>query len=147
MTDEAYLEYVLADEIPLTKAIGIKVKKFTGDSLTLTAPLENNLNHKKTAFGGSLYSIAVLTGWGLLTMHLRAAGLKGQIVIHNSRVNYLRPVTGEIVASCSVDVNVGIEKFLRIYQRKGVSRVLLSVQIRSGDKVAVDFVGRYVVHQ
>ena len=147
MNDERYLQNVLAEEIPLSRAIGITVKKYTGESLTLTAPLENNLNHKSTAFGGSLYSVAVLAGWGLLHMHLRAAGLQGKIVIHDSRVKFLRPVTGEIVATCSVDVEAGLEKFLQIYRRKGKSRVLLSAQIHDREKVAVDFTGRYVVHQ
>lgn len=147
MTDELYLQNVLAEEIPLTQAIGITVKNFTGDSLTLSAPLENNLNHKTTAFGGSLYSVAVLAGWGLLHMHLRTAELPGKIVIHESRIKYLRPVTGEIIASCSIDVNTGVEKFLEIFRRKKVARVLLSVQILQDGKVAVDFAGRYVVHQ
>lgn len=147
MSDEHYLQEVLAEEIPLTKAIGITVKKFTGDSLTLSAPLENNLNHKSTAFGGSLYSVAVLAGWGLLHMHMRAAELPGKIVIHESRIKYLRPVTGEIIATCSIAVDTGIEKFLQIFRRKKVARVLLSVQILQGGKVAVDFTGRYVVHQ
>ncbi len=147
MNDERYLQNVLAEEIPLSRAIGITVKKYTGESLTLTAPLENNLNHKSTAFGGSLYSVAVLAGWGLLHMHLRAAGLQGKIVIHDSRVKFLHPVTGEIVATCSVDVEAGLEKFLQIYRRKGKSRVLLSAQIHDREKVAVDFTGRYVVHQ
>jgi thioesterase domain-containing protein len=64
MTSE--LQKILYSEIPLTKAIGIEVCEFTGLSLTLKAPLEKNINHKCTAFGGSLYSVAVLSGWGLI---------------------------------------------------------------------------------
>ena len=65
------LENVLHSEIPLTREIGIEVVDYTGDSLTLKAPLEKNINHKCTAFGGSLYSVSVLSGWGLIHLLMK----------------------------------------------------------------------------
>ena len=49
------LQKVLNEEIPLTNAIGISVESCDSLSLTLAAPLHKNINHKRTAFGGSLY--------------------------------------------------------------------------------------------
>ncbi len=43
---------------------GIIVEAADDDEpVVLRAPLAPNANHKGTAFGGSLYSLAVLTGW------------------------------------------------------------------------------------
>ena len=75
------LQKVLHLEIQLTRAIGIEVVEYGENGLTLYAPLDNNINHKSTAFGGSLYSVSVLTGWGLLYLLLIKYGLSGQIVI------------------------------------------------------------------
>ena len=56
------LRNVLHEEIPLTKAMGVEVNSYDGHCLVLSAPLDPNTNHKDTAFGGSLYSLAVLAG-------------------------------------------------------------------------------------
>jgi len=61
-SQEQLLQQTLKHEIPLTQATGIKVFEVTEDSITLRAALENNVNHKSTAFGGSLYSLSLLTG-------------------------------------------------------------------------------------
>ena len=87
MTDwVARLQSTLHTEIPLTQTMGIKVIAYGDRQLTLKAPLQPNINHKSTAFGGSLYSIAVLSGWGLLFLLLQEQELSGQIVIARSEV-------------------------------------------------------------
>ena len=78
------LQELLNSEIPLTNAIGIKVVDYNDCGLTLSAPLKNNINHKCTAFGGSLYSVSVLSGWGLIYLLLNKYNLKGHIVIQES---------------------------------------------------------------
>ena len=55
--------------------MGIRVAAYDGTSLKLTAPLAPNINHKSTAFGGSLYSLAVLCGWGIVHLKLAEAAL------------------------------------------------------------------------
>jgi len=97
------LQEILNTEIPLTKAIGIKVVEYNDNRLTLRAPIDNNINHKCTAFGGSLYSISVLTGWGLIYLLLKEYGLSGHIVIHESNTKFLKPVATDIIARCGFD--------------------------------------------
>lgn len=140
------LEAKLHEEIPLTQAIGIKVEHYTGNSLTLSAPLANNINHKSTAFGGSLYSIAVLAGWGLLYSKMKELGLSGHIVIQQSNINYLQPVREDIFATCSIDSIEKFDRFIKIFNKKGIARIKLVSEIRQGDDVAVEFEGSYVVH-
>ena len=59
----AALEKRILTDIPLARHIGVRVVEFDGSSLALGAPLAANSNHKGTAFGGSLFSLAVLAGW------------------------------------------------------------------------------------
>jgi len=56
------LQERIDQEIPLAKHIGIVVESADDTTVVLRAPLAPNGNHKGTAFGGSLYSVAVLSG-------------------------------------------------------------------------------------
>lgn len=140
------LQEILESEIPLTKAIGIVVEDYKENSLSITAPLLNNSNHKNTAFGGSLYSVSVLSGWGLLYLLLVRHQLKGHIVIQESNTKFLKPVTTDIIANCAFESDKQIETFLQAYRRKGIARIQLQSKIISGSGVNVIFDGRYVIH-
>jgi thioesterase domain-containing protein len=140
------LQEVLHSEIPLTKEIGIEVRKYTELSLTLYAPLENNINHKCTAFGGSLYSVSVLSGWGLIYLLLKQHGLSGHIVIQESTIKFLKPVVSNIISKCSFGSKEQYEKFIKMYKRKGIARIQLESHISSGTEANVIFSGSYVIH-
>lgn len=144
MIDE--LQKVLHSEIPLTKAIGIEVVEYNDRGLTLRAPLESNINHKCTAFGGSLYSVCVLSGWSLIYLLLREHGLSGHVVIQKSRTEFLKPVASDIVASCAFDSAEQCERLLRTYKRKGLARIRLQSCVVCNDQASVLFEGAYVVH-
>ena len=142
----AELQQVLRSEIPLTRHIGVSVDSYCDGELTISAPLENNINHKCTAFGGSLYSVAVLSGWGLVYLLLKEQGLAGHIVIQKSQVEYLLPVAETITATCAFKSEGQVSKFVKIYRRKGLARITLQSRILSEGKLAVLFSGDYVVH-
>ena len=141
------LENVLHSEIPLTREIGIEVVDYTGDSLTLKAPLEKNINHKCTAFGGSLYSVSVLSGWGLIHLLMKEQGLTGHIVIQESHTRFLKPVAQDLVATCAFDSAEQQERFLRMYKKKGIARLALTSRMSSGGETLLEFHGNYVVHK
>ncbi len=143
---EKILEQVFREEIPLTQAIDARVREYTGQSLTLTAPLENNINHKNTAFGGSLYSVCVLSGWGLIFLLLKEQGLTGHIVIQESNTKFLNPVGDDLVATCTFNSEKQVERFITTFKRRGVARIKLTSQIQVKGDPAVIFSGSYVVH-
>ncbi len=140
------LQNVLHSEIPLTKHIGLTVVDHTDLSLTLHAPLENNINHKCTAFGGSIYSVLVLSGWGLIYLLLKEHNLSGHIVIQESKTQFIKPVNSDITAKCAFLSTQQIDKFICMYKRKGIARIKLTSKIIVNDKDAVIFNGSYVVH-
>jgi len=140
------LQTILHSEIPLTKAIGLEVLECNESDLTLYAPLENNINHKSTAFGGSLYSVCVLTGWSLIYLLLHRHELSGHIVIQESNTRFIKPVTTGIRSKCAFTSDEQCEKFIRTFKRKGMARIRLESRVICNDETSVIFHGNYVVH-
>ncbi|MBN9388833.1 MAG: thioesterase domain-containing protein [Chloroflexi bacterium] len=140
------LEATLHHEIPLTLALGLTVESYDGQTLVLGAPLEPNINHKATAFAGSLNAVVTLSGWGIVWCLLKEAGITAKIVIQDSQVNYLLPVAGDFVAVCSKPDPAQVRRFQNMLLKKGLGRLELTAEIRSNSQPAVTFQGRYVAH-
>jgi thioesterase domain-containing protein len=141
----ADLEKRILTDIPLARHIGVRVVEFDGSTLVLGAPLAANSNHKGTAFGGSLFSLAVLAGWGLLSAKLRERGVEGELVIQDSRVSYLAPVTGDLSARAVLPTGPELERFLRAVDRYRKGRVRLHVTIEDAGREAVRFEGTFAL--
>ena len=140
------LEKTLHEEIPLTREIGIQVVHATTQQVQLNAPLSPNINHKCTAFGGSLYAVAVLAGWSMVFARLHAAGIHAHIVIQDAKIDYLLPVAETIHAECNVISDTDFAHCLKLFARKGRGRIELPVQIITAQGIAVRFCGNYVIH-
>lgn len=139
------LEEVLHHEIPLSQRIGLTVERYDGTTLALRAPLAPNVNHKSTAFAGSLTAVATLAGWGLTWLLLRQRDLRGVIVIHESATRYQLPVAHDFVAVCHTPDEQAIERFVAALRRRGKARLALTVEIQDdAGRVAVVFTGSYV---
>jgi thioesterase domain-containing protein len=139
------LQATLHSEIPLSKAIGIAVGTYDNGCLTLQAPLGPNINHKDTAFAGSLNALVTLAGWSLTWLVLDAARLSGKIVIQDSTIHYLHPVTQDFVARCCQPEAGDLARFLIMLRKKGRARLELQAAIHEAGACAVSFSGRYVV--
>ncbi|MBA3024553.1 MAG: thioesterase domain-containing protein [Gammaproteobacteria bacterium] len=134
----------LHEHIPLTGAMQLQASAYDGERLELNAPLAPNVNDKGTAFGGSLYNLAVLCGWSLLRLKLNEAGLNEKnIVIHEAHTRYLLPVTGELHAACTLTGDA-LTEFIQPLQKKGRARITLTVAIHQQGRTAVEFTGQYV---
>lgn len=125
--------------------MGVSVTSLSNQQLCLSAPLQQNINHKSTAFGGSLYNLAVLAGWGLIAARLDNAGLRAEIVIQESQIKYIRPVKNNFVACAEIDDEVRFKQFQQQLQRRDKARISLESRIFEQDELAVRFSGRYVV--
>ena len=138
------LQETFYSEIPITKHLGLTVVGYDGEQLALSAPLEANINHKDTAFAGSLNALVTLAGWGLLWLLLKEEELAAKIVIQDSTINYLLPVTKNFVAVCRKPDPVQLARFASMLRRKGRARLELEAEIREEKQLAVTFKGRYV---
>lgn len=141
------LNEVLHNNIPITKQMQISVLKSEARALSLQAPLNKNYNHLNTAFGGSIYSLAVLTGWGMIYSILKQNNMQGHIVIHKSQIEYLKPITSNMKAICNLDDEKVISRFVKVYEKKNVSRIQLEIKVYDEDEICkAVFTGNFVVH-
>lgn len=143
----SYIEALQATfdhEIPITRDIGITVARYDGEQLALTAPLERNVNHKATAFAGSLNSVVTLAGWGMIWLLLKELDISATIVIQDSTSHYRRPITRDFTAICSRPGDEQVEQFARTLREKGRARLELAATISERDVLVMSFQGRYV---
>ena len=136
-----YLQDRIGREFVLARHIGIVVESADDACVVLRAPLAPNANYKGTAFGGSLYSVAVLTGWAWATRYLETRHLPADVVIQESNSRFLVPVEGELRACAAAPSEAQIAKFCRMLQRAGRGRIRLRVEIRFGETLATLFEG------
>jgi thioesterase domain-containing protein len=138
------LQEFLLREIPIANHLGISVAGYQDGCLALNAPLEENSNHHSTGFAGSLNAVTTLAGLGQLWLILKEYGYDAQIVIQNSVVEYLRPVTTDFTAVCRRPDRTLIERLVTALARKGKARLSLSAEISEDGERAVSFTGLYV---
>jgi len=136
-----YLQDRIVGEFTLARHLGIVVESADDSAVVLRAPLAANANYKGTAFGGSLYSVAVLTGWAWVTRYLAARDLAADAVIQESNVRFLAPVQGELRASVAAPPDAQIDKFRKMLQRAGRGRIRLRVEINYDQTLATLFEG------
>ena len=130
--------------IPISQHMGISVRDYNGSALTIAAPLANNINHQMTAFGGSLFSLAALAGWGLMQLKLSEHDLDGNTVIAGGDVGYASPVADELVCTCPVPPE--FDAFIdRLKERGRAGIAMPSVFTADDGEAAMNFNGKYVV--
>lgn len=138
-------EQFLHEQIPLTRAMQVRVESYDAGRLTLTAPLAANHNHLGTAFGGSLAALAMLAGYGLLWLEL--GDRDAHLVVSESTLKFRHPVRGLIRAICRPPEARALAHFKGDFAAKGKARLSLEVVIEGEDEVAVEFRGTYVARR
>ena len=113
------LRAALANEIPISNSIGLTIESFNQNGLTLSAPLAPNINHKDTAFAGSLNAVLTLAGWSMVWLIVSTEAIPAKVVIQDSAIRYLRPVTRDFSALCRMASRIEVERFLLMLRRKG----------------------------
>jgi thioesterase domain-containing protein len=140
---EKQLEAYLHKHIPISAAMGIKVDLASPQKVILSAPFANNINHKKTVFGGSLHAVATLACWSVLHLNLKEAKDTYQIVISKSDVNYLLPVDADFTVECTIAEHDAWQRFMKMLHAKGKARIQLSAKIYHNNRLAVDYQGTF----
>jgi len=138
------MESYLHRHIPLSASIGVRVVELEPERVVLEAPLSPNLNHRETAFGGSVAAVAILAGWTLVHARMRAEGLPAHTVIQESSVRYERPIHGVFRAVCERVDDEQWSRMVRALTRRGKGRIKTSVRLMAGGEPVGTFHGTYV---
>lgn len=139
------LEAALHKLIPISEHMGMRVLEYSGTKLVLSAPLSNNINHQQSAFGGSLFSVSALAGWGILQLKLQELGISANTVIAGGEVGYQLPVFSDIHCECELPADY--TQFVDKLKAKGKASITLSPTILLDGRSAMSFNGKYVVVQ
>jgi thioesterase domain-containing protein len=145
MSSEAVLqeaEDYLHREIPITRAMGVRVTTSDEKQFVVEAPVASNSNHLRTGFGGSINAVATLAGYGLVWSALKGQG--AYVVVAKSSIQFLRPIQQTIRAVC---LRPGFETWSAFQNRlvsKGQASISLAVSVIEQGEVAAEFKGIFV---
>ncbi|MBI5066980.1 MAG: YiiD C-terminal domain-containing protein [Deltaproteobacteria bacterium] len=134
----------LHEHIPLSRHLGARLLSHEGGTLQLGAPLEPNLNHRGTAFGGSLSALAILSGWTLLHLELRARSIPCRLVIQRSALDFEAPVDGDFTAVARLPEPRVWERFLATLARHDRARVTVAGAVACASGAGGTHQGTYV---
>ena len=146
MSDKEMLCAELQDtwhkEIPLSKEMGLVVESFDNNVLVTRASLGPNINVHGTAFAGSLYSVQALTGWGMIWLQLKLAGIEASMVLASGHIDYIKPVKSDLVTTCDFSTH---SDALEVLVKNGKARIGLESEVAGEGDVACRFTGDFAV--
>ena len=142
--DRALLEAekFLHEQIPITRAMGLRVVTHDAEGFAVEAPVALNSNHLRTAFGGSINAVATLAAYGFLWLELNDTS--AHVVVAESSIRFLRPVRETIRAVCSRPDAKSLAAFRAQFAEKGKARIVLRVNVTEAGESAALFEGRFV---
>ncbi len=133
----------LHEHIAITRHLGVVVEAYDGTSVRLGAPLAPNLNHRSTAFGGSMSALGILSGWTLLHLNLRERGIDARLVIQRTEMDFDEPVAAHFSATATLPPHAEWQRFLATLARHSRARVRVGGAIRAGAVNGGTFDGVY----
>ena len=138
------VEKYLHEHIPLSKAMDVSVVSIDEAGVLLSAPLLPNINHRSTAFGGSISAVAILSAWTFIHVQLQILSLPCRIVIQSNSIEYRKPVESDIQAHCEAPSLQPWKRFIETVSKRGKGRIVLNVKVYSRGVLAGKFQGVYV---
>lgn len=138
------LRNVLIESIVPAGAMEIDVKSWSGSRLELIAPLSANVNDKGIGFAGSIYSLAVLCGWGTVFQLLQDNGFSADIAVFKSSCDFMIPAMEDMTAVCTISEEVKMV-LLNSFTKKGRGKAELEVEVFSGGIKCSSFSAKYAI--
>lgn len=134
----------LHSHIPLSAAMQVHIEAATPDHVVLGAPLQPNINHRETVFGGSASALAILSAWTLLHVKLSAAGYQTRLVIQRNSMHYDQAILGDFTAHAISPAAEAWKAFTRMLERKGRARIAVSSTLLCQGQEVGRFEGEFV---
>ena len=132
-------------QIPISRAMGMRVLHADRSRVILCAPLRPNINHRQTFFGGSAASLATLAAWALAHERVREeSGLDVHVVIQRSSMEYHEPAAADVESECVAPPDKEWQRLVRSVRRWKKGRIQLAVQLRAQGAVVGSFEGEFV---
>lgn len=139
------LEAYLHKHIPISAAMGVTVESASFDEVCLRAPLDLNINHRSTVFGGSAAAVAILAGWALLHVRVGHGGRGDRIVIQRNSIEYTHAIDDDFEAVAIAPDARDWARFQKMLHRRGRGRIDITTRLICRGEFAGECVGAYVI--
>ena len=142
------VDNILRDKIKLYEHLGITIVDINSHKAHFHVSLEKNLNHKGTAFGGSLYATGVMAAYALVLAGLKHHQIVTEnIVISKGEISYHRPVETDFEVIASFSSPEEEESFYRKIKTDKRGKKTVGVQILAdGGSLKASLSGVFVVN-
>ncbi|MET0330968.1 MAG: YiiD C-terminal domain-containing protein [Dyella sp.] len=129
---QALTDSILAD-IPLNRAMQLRLHHYDGERLSFALPLAPNINDKGCAFGGALVSALTVAGWGLVVLALRQRGEHCEVFVGESTIRYRRPVWDDFRAEATLAEGADWARFFTDLDTCGKARIDVQCHVPGDD--------------
>ena len=134
----------LHTQIPMTRQMGILVTRFDETEVETAAPLEANINHQQSAFGGSIAALGIVTGFVAIWGNLQSRGIQAELVIQHSETDFSKPALGDMEARSRTLSSTAMEEFTKTLEKNGRARILVTSDIFAQGKLIASNTGTFV---
>jgi len=128
MSAAASLTQKIRNAIPLSEAMQFSIDSLSQEGIRVSAPLDPNINIHGTGFAGSIYSLAVLSGWALCTHIMDKHAMDGDLVVGKAEISYRAPVDTGLECHCQASA-AQRQAFLQQFHKKGKGRLALEITV------------------
>ncbi|MCP4767088.1 MAG: DUF4442 domain-containing protein [Gammaproteobacteria bacterium] len=128
MSAAVALTQKIRDAIPLSESMQFTIDSLSQQAIQVSAPLQPNINIHGTGFAGSIYSLAVLTGWALCTHIMDELAMDGELVVGKAEISYRAPLKADLECHCQATAEQR-QSFLQQFHDQGKGRLALEVTI------------------
>ncbi|WP_432454999.1 MULTISPECIES: YiiD C-terminal domain-containing protein [unclassified Agarivorans] len=136
------LQQMFNQQIPMSEKMGLRLHQYTGKQLTTRLALAGNSNPHSTMFAGSIYSQAVLSGWGMIWLMLEEHGFAGDIVLAKGEIKHRKAISDDALATVNKSQMKG--SLLPLLDAKKC-KMTVTVEVYCEKKLAAEFKGFYII--
>ncbi len=119
-------------KIPLTRYMEWNIVSLSPFEILTSSNLTPNINVHGTAYAGSIYAVAMATGWTLLKCWYDNNGFETELVAAEANIKYMQPVESDIECRAALEQNSGqYQKLLSRMKQNRSCAYPLEIEINS----------------
>lgn len=141
------LEQILRSRIRVYQHLGGRVMSYDGDRLVMEAPLSLNSASCGSVFAGSVGSLLMICGFGLIYLKLKEIDCDARVMLGRCTLSHEREVRTEWQAFCELAPRIDSDRFQQTLLGRGMMNLRVRGGIECGAQTMVTFEGIYAVRE
>ena len=141
------LEQFLRSGIRFYQDLGGRVMSYDGDRLVMEAPLTTNAASCGSVFAGSIGSLLMICGFGLVYLKLKEIDYDARVMLGRCTLSHESEVRTKWQVYCELAPRLDSDRFRQTLLRDGMMNLRVRGGIECGAKTVVTFEGIYAVRE